>query len=582
MHLLDFDASVKLILEQLGYPSEVDRKDLWSTPRAALRIPDPESGCIKVVYCKGLPRAIVSYGIPPNDVLDYVTGPAFSRPPPVALAFDDAGEVRVFRHQGDQFREATVAPNWNQTLVETPGCISTSQAERVIEKIADGNREWFQDSRSKKVVGVLPRIFPEGTVVLYELLQNAADSGATEIAFDLEPGALLFSHDGFPFTEDDVDAISFINSSKKPLGTIGFMGIGFMAAYEISDQPEVHSPPFCFRFDRRREGGELLPIPTHCTDTSHEKNLTQFRFPLKDGAEALIANELNRFDGRTLLYIGGNLRRIKTPRGDFHLRQVKSSEKVKILEVSDSVSESRRQYAVFSRELEPSPAAMQEFASDRNLELPQLKRRKQRISIAISLADGVPDTTLSGRLQVYLPTDVELPLGFDVQGNFLVGASRKELRSKSGPWNREHFQILPMLVADVLEWIKQQAPHTVNWSSWYDLIPDWGDLEEQVRSHAAEGEDNSSVITLDSAFASELSGRKLIPAIDDQGSLVFVSPEVASSVERDLQEVISSSELASLSNSKIISPSLSEAAKGRLCDYVKEFGPAEFQGLCKV
>ena len=571
MQPTDFDTCVERALRQLGYPPEVDRKDLWSTPRAPLGVPNRESGCIKVAYFEGLPRAVVSFGIRPKDLLDYVTGPEFSRPPSVALAFDDAGEAKVFTREADQFREASVAPNWKQTLVETPGCISPSQAKRVIEAVADSNREWFQDSRSKKVVGVLPRIFPEGTVVLYELLQNASDSGATEAAFHLESDALLFSHDGFPFTENDVDAISFVNSSTKPLGAIGFMGIGFKAAYEISDQPEVHSPPFCFKFDGRQEGGELLPIPTDCTHASIDEHSTLFKFPLKEGAKTLIAGEFERFDGRTLLYIGDNLRRIKTPRDDFRLREVKSEGQVKILEVSDS--ESQKQYALFSRELEPSLAAMQEFATNRNIEFSQLEGRKQRISIATPMDNGVPDATLSGRLQVYLPTDVELPLGFDVQGNFLVGASRKELRRKSGPWNQEHFRVLPLLMADVLEWGKSQASFTSSWATWYDLIPDWRELEKQIGPYTDEGPGISPSTT----FAEELSRRQLIPAIDNQGLEVFAQPEDVSSVGSDLQTVLSASEIARLSSSLAISPSLSEMAKERLGDYVKEFGLTRFK-----
>ena len=424
---------------------------------------------------------------------------------------------------------------------------------------------------------MLPRIFPEGTVILYELLQNAADSGASEAAFRLESDTLLFSHNGFPFTENDVDSISFVNSSTKPLDNIGFMGLGFKAAYEISDRPEIHSPPFCFRFNRHQEGGELLPIPTDCTHTSLESYSTFFRFPLKEQARGLIAEELKRFDGRPLLYIGADLRRITTPSGDFHLRQVRAVGQVRMLEVSESMTKSRTEYAVFSKELELSSAAWQEFVRDRNLELSRLEGRKQRVSIAISLDRGIPEAARSGRLQVYLPTDVEFKLGFDVQGNFLVGASRKELRHVSGPWNREHFQALPMLVADVIEWAKSQAPHTLSWACWYDLIPDWQELEGRLGSPAASGEGNESGINLRSAFVAELSKRKLIPAVDNQGSLVFVGIEDAISVDHDLHAVLSVSELARLSRSSVLSPRISEMAMNRLTGYVERFGPADFR-----
>ena len=570
-------AAVELTLQRLGYPSRLERKDLWARPRAALGLPSPAPDCIEVVYWEGFPHTVVACGIEPQVVLAYVTGPAFSQPPPVALVFDGSGNARTFEYDGDTFHAvATVSP-WNETLAKPPGRISPIQATKVIQEVAEGNRNWFRDSRSKKVVGVLPRIFPEGTVVLYELLQNAADSGASEAAFSLESDSLLFLNNGFPFTENDVESISFINSSTKPLDTIGFMGLGFKASFEISDQPEVHSPPFCFRFDRHEEGGELFPIPIGCTHATLGGYSTLFRFPLRDQARGLISDELARFDGCPLLYIGAALRRIITPNGDFHLEQIQASYEAQMLAVSESSGKSRTEYAVFSKEWDPSRSALQEFARDRNLELSQLEGRKQRTSIAIPLVNGIPDTARPGSLQVYLPTDVKLPVAFDVQGNFLVGASRKELRHASGPWNREHFQTLPILVADVLEWAKDQAPSSPNWASWYDLIPSWRELEEHIGQYSVDEAENESSVDLQLAFAKELGKRRLIPAIDHMEALVFVAPEDATAVDHDLQSVLSASDLARLSGSKVISAHLSEVAKDRLSSYIKRFGPKEFK-----
>ena len=315
MQLSESIAAAGGTLQRLGYPPRTDRKDLWVKPRAALGLPSAESDRFEVVYWEGLPRTVVGWGIQPQVVLAYATGPAFRLPPPVALVFDGSGNARAFEYDGKQFCASATAPHWKQTLAKPPGCISPIQASKVIREVAEGNRNWFRDSRSKKVVGVLPRIFPEGTVVLYELLQNAADSGASEAVFRLESDSLLFLNDGFPFTENDVESISFVNSSTKPLDTIGFMGLGFKASFEISDQPEVHSPPFCFRFDRHEEGGELFPIPIGCTHASLAGYSTFFRFPLREQAKGLIADELALFDGRPLLYIGADLRRITTPNG---------------------------------------------------------------------------------------------------------------------------------------------------------------------------------------------------------------------------------------------------------------------------
>ena len=286
----------------------------------------------------------------------------FAQPPPLALVFDVSGKAKAFKFEEAHFQELPTAPSWKETLVGFPGRVSSTQATQAIREIADENREWLQNSRSRKVVGVLPRIFPEETVVLYELLQNAADSGATEAAFSLESDVLVFSHDGFPFTENDVESISFVNSSVKPPDNIGFMGIGFKAAFEICDQPEVHSPPFCFRFDRQQAGDELLPIPIKCVHSLPGRHTTTFSLPLKEQSRVPISDELERFEGRPLLYIGANLKRITTPSGDFFLHNVKDEGEVRILEVREAISRSRNEYAVFGRDLELTDAAWEEFA----------------------------------------------------------------------------------------------------------------------------------------------------------------------------------------------------------------------------
>ena len=267
--------------------------------------------------------------------------------------------------------------------------------------------------------------------------------------------------------------------------------------------------------------------------------------------------------GGPLLYIGNRLSRIATPNGDFRLHRVQKVGKCETLAVSERVTGSRTEYAVFSRELEPSPYALEEFARDRNLKVSQCEGRAQQISIAVTLARGIPDATRSGRLQVYLPTDVRLPAAFDVQGNFLIGASRQELRNTSGPWNREHFQMLPMLVADVLEWAKAQNSHTASWANWYDLIPDWQELEAGVGPSVASSDDSTYKIGLSAAFAEELAKRKLIPAIDTKGSLVFVAPEEATVIVDGLEETLPVGDLSGLSGLTVISPMLSEEASTR-------------------
>ena len=59
--------------------------------------------------------------------------------------------------------------------------------------------------------------YPDEAHFIYELLQNAEDAGATEVAFELTAQACYFEHNGSrQFNERDIRSITGIfNSSKK-------------------------------------------------------------------------------------------------------------------------------------------------------------------------------------------------------------------------------------------------------------------------------------------------------------------------------------------------------------------------------
>src|SRR5688572_30919678 len=64
--------------------------------------------------------------------------------------------------------------------------------------------------------------------VLSELLQNADDAGATSASVSIEEDALVFTHNGVDFNEEQFASLCrFGYSNKRVLHTIGFRGIGF-------------------------------------------------------------------------------------------------------------------------------------------------------------------------------------------------------------------------------------------------------------------------------------------------------------------------------------------------------------------
>ncbi len=95
------------------------------------------------------------------------------------------------------------------------------------------------------VLDLLGQLYSERTHFIFELIQNAEDAGATEVAFSLLRDRLEVRHDGRPFTEADVRGICGVGQSGKTgsdqLTAIGKFGIGFKSVYAYTKSPRVYS-----------------------------------------------------------------------------------------------------------------------------------------------------------------------------------------------------------------------------------------------------------------------------------------------------------------------------------------------------
>src|SRR5579863_4455111 len=78
---------------------------------------------------------------------------------------------------------------------------------------------------------------------IYELLQNFEDQEATWVRFRLEANRLEVTHNGKPFTRQDVKSITGIGNSEKPkqANKIGRFGLGFKSVFAVSDRPEIYT-----------------------------------------------------------------------------------------------------------------------------------------------------------------------------------------------------------------------------------------------------------------------------------------------------------------------------------------------------
>ena len=81
-----------------------------------------------------------------------------------------------------------------------------------------------------------------------ELVQNAEDAGAKQMAFVFEPERILVYNDGEPFRARDVWAICSAGHTAKR-NKIGFFGIGFKSVYKLTAEPHIYSGPYALRIE---------------------------------------------------------------------------------------------------------------------------------------------------------------------------------------------------------------------------------------------------------------------------------------------------------------------------------------------
>ena len=113
------------------------------------------------------------------------------------------------------------------------------------------------------VLDLLGQLYSERTHFIFELIQNAEDAGATELAFELFEDRLELRHDGRPFTEADVRGVCGVGKSGKSgdLTAIGKFGIGFKSVYAYTKTPRVYSSGEHFRIENYVRPFPVEPLP---------------------------------------------------------------------------------------------------------------------------------------------------------------------------------------------------------------------------------------------------------------------------------------------------------------------------------
>ena len=122
---------------------------------------------------------------------------------------------------------------------------------------------------------IVEDIYPDSAHFIYELLQNAEDTRASKVCFILFKDHLLFEHDGRPFNEDDIKAITNIGegTGKEDVNRISRFGVGFKSVFAYTETPHIWSQDFSFKISEF-----VLPWEIEKNPSLGEKTLFKFYF----------------------------------------------------------------------------------------------------------------------------------------------------------------------------------------------------------------------------------------------------------------------------------------------------------------
>jgi hypothetical protein len=299
------------------------------------------------------------------------------------------------------------------------------------------------------VLDLLGQLYSERTHFIFELIQNAEDAGATELAFDLFEDRLELRHDGRAFTEADVRGVCGVGQSGKSgdLTSIGKFGIGFKSVYAYTRTPRIHSGGEHFRI-------ENFVRPTAEAPAVLAPDQTLFVFPFDldavppEVATREIGAALGALQPRILLFLR-NIERIRAGRPgaegsllERSVAQLPSTERPGASRhVTVSRNGRREEWLAWQRPVQDHPG--------------------QRVEIAFRLEGARVSTVGSSPLTVFFPTEKETFLGFLIQGPYRTTPARDNVPGDD-PSNQALVRQTAALLADVLPELRDEGLLTVD------------------------------------------------------------------------------------------------------------------------
>lgn len=314
---------------------------------------------------------------------------------------------------------------------------------------AENTRRLGTDTRSRRTQ---VSMYSDPTHFVYEVLQNADDYGATEIDFTLEASKLVITHNGTPFTEENVRAITLFgqSTSQDDFLKTGRFGVGFKSVFAYTATPRIASG------DEQFEIYGLYRIRPWTPPREMDRFVTRIELPFNHNEErpdfvedddwVTAAQAFDRIGSRlreslepaTLLFTQ-NLKSITWKTGrqrGSHERTDRASRGVRETTISSGTRKTT--YLVFSRPIHYG-------GSDR-----------KPVEVAFALDEAGHPDRLDAPLCVLFPTAVPTGLGFIINGPFLTNPARETV-GYDKQFNRFLVKQAGTLIADSLIQVRAQG-----------------------------------------------------------------------------------------------------------------------------
>lgn len=286
------------------------------------------------------------------------------------------------------------------------------------------------------------QLYTDKSHFVYELLQNAEDSGATSIRFEQFVDRLEVYHNGKPFTVQNLSALCDIGKSDKvnDLNQIGEFGVGFKSVFGICETVKLYSDPSHYKNGCE----EYVPFAIEIRDFTNPKDIeqtelpndftTKFIFPYavnfsfsgfktKTELNRVLSKRLKNLGITTLLFMK-NLEVIeyrivwegKEEKGKYLLDKTKVNDHCTLVSALGSSNEEEESisYLTFSRPIKTS----------------QNTNRTIDIAFPVKLDDNGNynfQKTKYPFISVYFPTETESKLNFIVQGPYRTTPNRSSV-----------------------------------------------------------------------------------------------------------------------------------------------------------